>query len=157
MLSCGHLTKIYHFWCWWLSSARLRKEWRKGRIVFFVVAGGQEVIWPGVGQTIFLSGPLGTHAAGTSGDSEERSGSQQQQKRLTNDPNLFGEGDDSALASAHSILHRFLSNKCYNSRTKGCVILKWKLRFTVFETMSPTRLRDFKKLVAFRQSSCMYL
>ena len=28
---------------------------------------GQEVIWPRVGQTIFLSGPLGTHAAGTSG------------------------------------------------------------------------------------------
>ena len=66
---------------------------------------GQEVIWPGVGQTIFLSGPLGTHAAGTSGDSEERSGSQQQQKRLTNDPNLFGEGDDSAFSFQPGTLH----------------------------------------------------
>ena len=75
---------------------------QKGKIVFFVVARGQEVIWPGVGQTIFLSGPLGTHAAGTSGDSEERSGSQQQQKRLTNDPNLFGDEAARLLVSESS-------------------------------------------------------
>lgn len=51
---------------------------------------GLEVIWPGVGQTIFLSGPAGTHAAGTSGTPEVRiPTTKATQRLLTNDAKLF--------------------------------------------------------------------
>ena len=98
---------------------------RKGKIVFFVIQRGQEVIWPGVGQTIFLSGPLGTHAAGTSGDSEERSGSQQQQKRLTNDPNLFGD-EAEAVSECNTTSIPFFTKKPFS--TTNCAKYAQRLR-----------------------------
>ena len=67
-----------------------------------LAVGGQEVIWPGVGQTIFLWGPSGTHAAGTSGTSEVRIPTKQHwchQQQLTNDLGLFGGSKNQQFAT----------------------------------------------------------